>query len=146
MKCPPFLAEKRLLRGSLEANYLQEPLREKLERLPQSDRDEFKQMAVAAICQEDKERYERNNTYYAVDFKTRMVHRWSHEQVMRQGLYIIRDNPTTDFGYIYSYALDNLGLYARSIASKGKNIYTSYYRSHEGQAQKYLDALIENAQ
>ena len=50
------LAEKRLLRGSLEANYLQEPLREKLERLPQSDRDEFKQMAVAAICQEDKER------------------------------------------------------------------------------------------
>ena len=87
------LAEKRLLRGSLEANYLQEPLREKLERLPQSDRDEFKQMAGAAICQEDKERYERNNTYYAVDFKTRMVHRWSHEQVMRQGLYIIRDNP-----------------------------------------------------
>lgn len=87
------LAEKRRLRGSLEANYLQEPLREKLERLPQSDRDEFKQMAVAAICQEDKERYERNNTYYAVDFKTRMVHRWSHEQVMRQGLYIIRDNP-----------------------------------------------------
>lgn len=30
--------------------------------------------------------------YYVVDFKTRMVHRWSHEQVMRQGLHIIRDN------------------------------------------------------
>ena len=45
------------------------------------------------MCQEDKESYERNNIYYAVDFKTRMVHRWSHEQVMRQGLHIIRDNP-----------------------------------------------------
>lgn len=87
------LAEKRLLRGSLEANYLQEPLREKLERLPQSDRDEFKQIAAAAVCQEDKESYERNNIHYAIDFKTRMVHRWSHEQVMRQGLHIIRDNP-----------------------------------------------------
>ena len=87
------LAEKRLLRGSLEANYLQEPLREKLESLPPSTRDEFKQIAAAAVCQEDKERYERNNTYYAVDFKTRMVHRWSHEQVMRQGLLILRDNP-----------------------------------------------------
>ena len=87
------LAEKRLLRGSLEANYLQEPLREKLEKLPQSERDEVKEKAVAAVCQEDKERYERNDTYYAVDFKTRMVHRWSHEQVMRQGLHIIRDNP-----------------------------------------------------
>ena len=87
------LAEKRLLRGALEANYLQEPLREKLEKLPQSERDEFKEQAVAAVCQEDKERYERNDTYYAVDFKTRMVHRWSHEQVMRQGLHILRDNP-----------------------------------------------------
>lgn len=68
-------------------------MREKLEKFPQSDRDEFKQKAVVAVCQEDKERYERNDTYYAVDFKTRMVHRWSHEQVMRQGLHIIRDNP-----------------------------------------------------
>ena len=87
------LAEKRLLRGSLEANSLQEPLREKLERLSEGVRDEFKQIAAAALCQEDKESYERNNTYYAVDFKTRMVHRWSHEQVMRQGLHILHDNP-----------------------------------------------------
>ena len=87
------LGEKRLLRGTLEANYLQEPLREKLKKLPESDRDEYKQRAVAAVCQEDKESYERTNTYYAVDFKTRMVHRWSHEQVMRQCLHIIRNNP-----------------------------------------------------
>lgn len=87
------LGEKRLLRESLEANHLQEPLREKLMNLPQSVRDEFKQIAAAAVCHEDKLNYERSNTYYAVDFKTRMVHRWSHEQVMRQGLHILRDNP-----------------------------------------------------
>lgn len=55
------LGEKRLLRGTLEANYLQEPLREKLKKLPESDRDEYKQRAVAAVCQEDKESYERTN-------------------------------------------------------------------------------------
>lgn len=87
------LGEKRLLRGSLEADHLQEPLREKLMNLPQGVRDEFKQIAAAAVCHEDKLNYERSNTYYAVDFKTRMVHRWSHEQVMRQGLHILRDNP-----------------------------------------------------
>lgn len=64
------LAEKRILRRSLETNYLQEPIREKLGKLPQSVRDEFKQIAAAAVSQEDKERYERNNTYYVVDFKT----------------------------------------------------------------------------
>lgn len=86
------LWEKRLLRGSLESNYLQEPLREKLKSLPRSVRDDFKQKAFVAVSQEDKDSYERNDTYYSIDFKTGMVHRWSHEQVMRQGMYIIHDN------------------------------------------------------
>ena len=72
--------------------------------------------------------------------------KYVRDAVSSQIIDIIRDNPTTDFGYIYSYALDNLGLLCRIIAGKGKNIYTSYYRSHEGQAQKYLDELIEKAQ
>lgn len=86
------LGEKRLLRGSLETNYLQEPLREMLKSLPRSVRDDFKQKAFVAVSQEDKDSYERNDTYYSIDFKTGMVHRWSHEQVMRQGMYIIHDN------------------------------------------------------
>ena len=81
-----------------------------------------------------------------VNYEKALKTKYVRDAVSSRIIDIIRDNPTTDFGYIYSYALDNLGLYARSIASKGKNIYTSYYRSHEGQAQKYLDALIENAQ
>lgn len=81
-----------------------------------------------------------------VNYEKALKTKYVRDAVSSQIIDIIRDNPTTDFGYIYSYALDNLGLLCRIIAGKGKNIYTSYYRSHEGQAQKYLDELIEKAQ
>lgn len=81
-----------------------------------------------------------------VNYEKALKTKYVRDAVSSQIIDIIRDNPTTDFGYIYSYALDNLDLLCRIIAGKGKNIYTSYYRSHEGQAQKYLDELIEKAQ
>lgn len=81
-----------------------------------------------------------------VNYEKALKTKYVRDAVSSRIIDIIRDNPTTDFGYIYSYALDNIGLYGRIIAGKGKNIYTSYYRSHEGQTQKYLDELIAKAQ
>lgn len=85
------LAEKRLQHGIEHAGDPQ--LLENLQKLKTEDRQFVKEEAAQALANEKHAAYEAGSTYYVVDFKTQMVHRWSHEQVMRVGLSQIQKDP-----------------------------------------------------
>lgn len=80
--------------------------------------------------------------YYEVAVKVKYT-RDSTDDAMRV-LDIIHDNVTTDFAYIYNYALNNIGLLVREIASSKSAGFVSLYEKKEKAALKKLDALVES--
>lgn len=79
--------------------------------------------------------------YYEVAVKVKYT-RDSTDAAM-QILDIIHDNSTTDFAFIYNYALNGLGLIERDLMGGKKADFASYYAKKESGFQKKLDALIE---
>ncbi|MGM9625316.1 MAG: hypothetical protein ACI3XM_06365 [Eubacteriales bacterium] len=79
--------------------------------------------------------------YYEVAVKVKYT-RDSTDAAM-QILDIIHDNSTTDFAFIYNYALNGLGLIERELMGGKKADFASYYAKKESGFQKKLDALIE---
>lgn len=79
--------------------------------------------------------------YYEVAVKVKYT-RDSTDAAM-QILDIIHDNSTTDFAFIYNYALNGLGLIERELMGGKKADFASFYAKKESGFQKKLDALIE---
>jgi hypothetical protein len=79
--------------------------------------------------------------YYEVALKMKYF-RDSDDKAMRI-VDMIHDNPTTDFAYIYNYALGNIGLVMRELMA-GKNAdFASHYARIEKSVQANLDKLID---
>jgi len=79
--------------------------------------------------------------YYEVALKTKYV-RDSAENAL-QIIDIIHDAATTDFAYIYNYALNGIGLIERDIIAGKKSDFASYYAKKEEKTLLKLDELIE---
>ena len=79
--------------------------------------------------------------YYEVAIKVK-YNRDSTDAAM-QILDIIHDNCTTDFAFIYNYALNGLGLIERDLMGGKKSDFSSAYAKKEKIFQKKLDELIE---
>lgn len=77
--------------------------------------------------------------YYEVALKVKYV-RDSTDAAL-QILDIIHDNATTDFAYIYNYALNGVGLIERELMGGKKKDFASFYTKKEKSYQKKLDAL-----
>ena len=56
---------------------------------------------------------------------------------------IIHDNVTTDFAYVYNYALNNLGLIMRDLMGSKSADFVSKYEKLEAKAQASLEKLID---
>ncbi len=89
--------------------------------------------------------YEGYNTvapaYYEVALKTKYI-RDNQDEAM-QIMDIIHDASTSDFAYIYNYALNNIGLIMREVLGSKKGNFASTYAKKEAKTQKLLDELIE---
>jgi len=79
--------------------------------------------------------------YYEVAVKIKYT-RDSTDAAM-QILDIIHDNCTTDFAFIYNYALNGVGLIERDLMGGKKADFASVYAKKEKTYQKKLDELIE---
>lgn len=79
--------------------------------------------------------------YYEVAVKVKYT-RDSTDAAM-QILDMIHDNSTTDFAFIYNYALNGLGLIERELMGGKKSDFASAYAKKEKAFQKKLDELIE---
>ena len=79
--------------------------------------------------------------YYEVAIKIK-YNRDSTDAAM-QILDIIHDNCTTDFAFIYNYALNGVGLIERDLMGGKKADFSSAYAKKEKTFQKKLDELIE---
>lgn len=79
--------------------------------------------------------------YYEVAVKVKYT-RDSTDAAM-QILDIIHDNSTTDFAFVYNYALNGLGLIERDLMGSKKSDFASMYTKKEKAFQKKLDELIE---
>ncbi len=78
--------------------------------------------------------------YYEVAVKVKYT-RDSTDAAM-QILDIIHDNSTTDFAFVYNYALNGLGLIERDLMGSKKSDFASSYTKKEKSFQKKLDELI----
>lgn len=78
--------------------------------------------------------------YYEVALKMKYF-RDSDDIAMRI-VDMIHDNPTTDFAYIYNYALGNIGLVMRDLMSGKKADFASHYAKIESSVQTKLDTLV----
>ncbi|NLZ36322.1 MAG: hypothetical protein GX897_02435 [Clostridiales bacterium] len=89
--------------------------------------------------------YEGYNTvapaYYEVALKTKYI-RDNQDEAM-QIMDIIHDASTSDFAYIYNYALNGIGLIMRDVLGSKKGNFASTYAKKEVKTQKLLDELIE---
>ena len=81
------------------------------------------------------------SAYYEVAVKIKYT-RDSTDAAM-QILDIIHDNCTTDFAFIYNYALNGVGLIERDLMGGKKSDFASTYAKKEKTYQKKLDELIE---
>ena len=79
--------------------------------------------------------------YYEVAIKVK-YNRDSTDKAI-QILDIIHDNCTTDFAFIYNYALSGLGLIERDLMGTKKSDFSSAYAKKEKTFQKKLDELID---
>lgn len=79
--------------------------------------------------------------YYEVALKTKYV-RDSADNAL-QIIDIIHDAATTDFAYIYNYALNGIGLIERDIIGGKKSDFASAYAKKEEKTQLKLDELVE---
>ncbi len=79
--------------------------------------------------------------YYEVAIKVK-YNRDSTDAAM-QILDIIHDNSTTDFAFVYNYALNGLGLIERELMGGKKSDFASFYEKKVKSVQKKLDELIE---
>lgn len=79
--------------------------------------------------------------YYEVALKTKYI-RDSQEAAI-QVMDIIHDAATTDFAYIYNYALNGIGLIMREVLSSKKSDFVSKYTKKEAKTQTLLDELVE---
>lgn len=79
--------------------------------------------------------------YYEVAIKVK-YNRDSTDAAM-QILDIIHDNSTTDFAFIYNYALNGIGLIERDLMGGKSADFASKYAKSEKTYQKKLDKLIE---
>jgi len=80
-------------------------------------------------------------SYYEVAIKIK-YNRDSTDAAM-QILDIIHDNCTTDFAFIYNYALGGVGLIERDLMGGKKADFASFYAKKEKTYQKKLNELIE---
>ncbi len=78
--------------------------------------------------------------YYEVAIKVK-YNRDSTDEAM-QVLDIIHDHSTSDFAYVYNYALNGLGLIGRELMGGKKSEFSSYYEKREKSYQKKMDTLI----
>ncbi len=89
--------------------------------------------------------YEGYNTvapaYYEVALKTKYI-RDNQDEAM-QIMDIIHDASTSDFAYIYNYALNSIGLIMREVLGSKKGDFASTYAKKEVKTQALLDQLIE---
>jgi len=56
---------------------------------------------------------------------------------------MIHNNCTTDFAYVYNYALNNIGLIMRDLMGAKKSDFVSQYEKTEPKVQKSLEKIIE---
>jgi hypothetical protein len=79
--------------------------------------------------------------YYEVAIKVK-YNRDSTDKAM-QILDIIHDNCTTDFAFIYNYALGGVGLIERDLMGGKKSDFASMYAKKEKTYEKKLNELID---
>ena len=60
-----------------------------------------------------------------------------------QCLDLIRENSTTDFAYVYNYALNNMGLIMRDLMGKKSSDFVSAYEKIEDKANASLQKIID---
>ncbi|MGI6743849.1 MAG: hypothetical protein ACOX4O_09345 [Eubacteriales bacterium] len=89
--------------------------------------------------------YEGYNTvapaYYEVALKTKYIR--DNQDAAMQIMDIIHDASTSDFAYIYNYALNSIGLIMREVLGSKKGDFVSSYAKKEVKTQALLDDLIE---
>lgn len=88
--------------------------------------------------------YEGYNTvapaYYEVALKTKYIR--DNQDAAMQIMDIIHDASTSDFAYIYNYALNSIGLIMREVLGSKKGDFVSSYAKKEVKTQALLDELI----
>ncbi|MCQ2431508.1 MAG: hypothetical protein MJ175_02765 [Clostridia bacterium] len=78
--------------------------------------------------------------YYEIAIKIKYSRDDTNEAM--QILDIIHDNATTDFAFIYNYALSGIGLIERDLMGGKKSDFASAYTKKEKSVQKQLDKLL----
>jgi hypothetical protein len=78
--------------------------------------------------------------YYEIALKIKYS-RDSSEQAL-QIIDMIYENETTDFAYVYNYALNGIGLIMRDLMGGKKSDFVSVYATKEASTLKLLDTLI----
>lgn len=79
--------------------------------------------------------------YYEIALKTKYFR--DSDEISNKIIDMIHDNPTTDFAYIYNYALSNVGLIMRDLMGAKSSNFASKYAKSEKSYQRNLDKLID---
>lgn len=85
-------------------------------------------------------------SYYQVTplyYETALKTKYSRDAVSSQIIDIIHDNAATDFAYLYSAAMNDIGAIMRTLIAQKTNDYASYYAKREKSSIKSLNDLIK---
>jgi len=76
-------------------------------------------------------------------YETALKIKYSRDDISSQMIDLIHGSATTNFIYVYNYALNGIGLLYRALVGKNNADYASAVAQNEAVAQKKLEELIE---